>query len=258
LHMEKRVDSRYPSVKKVTDQERIEMVKEIFATVPGKYDFLNHFLSLRRDIAWRRFTVRKMSFTSTRRFLDVACGTADLSLDAARAYPEISVSGLDFVMEMLDIGQAKVRDGGLSKRIRLMKGDALDLPFRDNSFDVSGMAFGIRNIPDKSRALGEMMRVVVPGGQVMILEMTFTRNWFSNLMYHTYLNHILPRVAKRFSMNPGAYHYLADSIMNFPAPGEFVRIMEDAGLKGVEKYKLTLGATYLYVGKKPLSPDGTP
>jgi demethylmenaquinone methyltransferase / 2-methoxy-6-polyprenyl-1,4-benzoquinol methylase len=250
--MEKRIESKYPSVKKVTDQERIEMVKEIFSTVTGKYDFLNHFLSLRRDIAWRRFTVRKMSFGRTPRFLDVACGTADLSIDAARAYPEIAVAGLDFVREMLDVGRAKVGERGLSERVRLMRGDALDLPFKDNSFDVCGMAFGIRNIPDKARSLGEMMRVVVPGGQVMILEMAFTRNWFSNLMYHTYLNHILPRVARRFSMNPSAYHYLADSIMNFPAPREFAGVMEAQGLVDVTRYKLTLGTTYLYVGKKPL------
>ncbi len=250
--MEKRVISKYPSVTKVTDEQRIEMVKDIFSTVTGKYDFLNHFLSLRRDVAWRRFTARKMVFGPTRRFLDVACGTGDLSIGAVRAHPEISVMGLDFVREMLDAGQVKVRGKGLSSRISLLHGDALHLPFRDNSFDVSGMAFGIRNIPDKPRALREMMRVVVPGGQVMILEMTFTRNWFSNLMYHAYLNHVLPRVAKRFSMNPAAYHYLADSIMNFPTPAEFAAIMEDAGLLHVERHKLTLGTTYLYVGKKPL------
>jgi demethylmenaquinone methyltransferase / 2-methoxy-6-polyprenyl-1,4-benzoquinol methylase len=250
--MEKRVNTRYRPVKEVTDQERIEMVKEIFSTVTGKYDFLNHFLSLRRDIAWRRFAVRKMRFGVTNRFLDVACGTADLSIDAARAYPGVAVTGADFVYEMLGSGQVKVADGGLSERVRLVEGDALDLPFRDSSFDVSAIAFGIRNIPDRPRALREMMRVVVPGGQVMVLEMTFTRNWFSNLMYHTYLNHILPRVARRFSMNPAAYHYLADSIMNFPTPAEFAVIMEEAGLTDVRKYKLTLGTTYLHVGRKPL------
>ncbi len=104
--------------------------------------------------------------------------------------------------EMLDVGQLKVARAGLSERIRLLRGDALSLPFADNSFDVAGMAFGIRNIPDRLRALREMTRVVIPGGRIMVLEMAFTPNWFSNLIYHTYLNRILPRIARRFSSEP--------------------------------------------------------
>ncbi|MBA4418841.1 MAG: hypothetical protein C0392_13180 [Syntrophus sp. (in: bacteria)] len=250
--MEKPVENKYPSVKEVSDEERIHMVKDIFSTITGKYDFLNHFLSLRRDIAWRRFAVRKMSFPCKGgRFLDVACGTGDLSIDAALKFPGITVTGLDFIKEMLDPGKVKVIGKGLQERIDLMQGDALYLPFQDNTFDVAGIAFGIRNIPDRGRALREMARVVRPGGQIMVLEMAFTRNWFSNLLYHTYLNHLLPRIAKWFSFNPKAYYYLADSIMNFPSPVEFSRLMTDAGMADVEWYKLTLGITYLYVGIKP-------
>jgi demethylmenaquinone methyltransferase/2-methoxy-6-polyprenyl-1,4-benzoquinol methylase len=254
------MEKKYPPVREVTDEERILMVKEIFSTVTGRYDFLNHFLSLRRDIAWRRFTVGKMSFSGTGRFLDVATGTADLALAAARKYPGITVAGLDFMDEMLRAGQAKVARRGLSGRIQLLRGDALTLPFPDNSFDVAAMAFGIRNIPDKTRALAEMMRVVAPGGRIMVLEMTFTRNWFSSLLYHTYLNRILPLLARTFSLNPKAYYYLADSIMNFPSPAQFSRLMEDAGMVDLERHKLTFGAAYLYVGRKaarpPLPPPG--
>ncbi|OPY68844.1 MAG: Demethylmenaquinone methyltransferase [Syntrophorhabdaceae bacterium PtaU1.Bin034] len=244
------MEKRYRSVREVTDQERIGMVRDIFTTVTGRYDFLNHFLSLRRDIAWRRFAVKKMLFGRTNRFLDVASGTADLAIDAAVKYPAISVIGLDFVKEMLDLGQDKLVRKRLSERIRLVHGDALCLPFDDNTFDVSAIAFGIRNIPAKTQALGEMLRVVVPGGQVLVLEMSFTRNWFSNLMYHTYLNRLLPRIAKRFSLNPSAYYYLADSIMNFPSPDEFLRLMQAVGMVDVKKYKLTLGTCYLYAGTK--------
>jgi demethylmenaquinone methyltransferase/2-methoxy-6-polyprenyl-1,4-benzoquinol methylase len=133
----------------------------------------------------------------------------------------------------------------------LLRGDALSLPFADDAFDVAGMAFGIRNIPDRLRALTEMTRVVVPGGRIMVLEMGFTPNWFSNLVYHAYLNRLLPRIAKRFSLNPRAYHYLADSIMNFPTPDQFSGLMREAGMVGIETHKLTFGATYLYIGKKP-------
>jgi demethylmenaquinone methyltransferase / 2-methoxy-6-polyprenyl-1,4-benzoquinol methylase len=256
--MEKPIDKKYPSVAKATDQERIGMVKEIFSTVTKKYDFLNHFLSLRRDVAWRHFAVKKMRFSQTERFLDVACGTGDLSIDAALRFKRIKVTGLDFVKEMLDAGGPKVQKKGLSGRVFLLQGDALHLPFADNSFDVAAIAFGIRNIPDRARALREMTRIVVPGGQIMVLEMSFTRNWFSNLMYHTYLNHILPLIAERFSLNPSAYYYLADSIMNFPSPEEFSGLMEEAGMVRVRRYKLTLGTCYLYVGLKPLSAERSP
>lgn len=249
--MEERVKKEYPSVRVQTDSERIGIVKEIFSTVTPKYDFLNHFLSLRRDVAWRRFTVGRMSFFRTGRLLDVATGTADLAIAAARAHPQIAVTGVDFVKDMLDAGQAKIDRKAPGEKIALVQGDALSLPFPDDSFDVASMAFGIRNIPDKMRALREMARVIVPGGHVMILEMGFTPNWFSKLMYRTYLNRILPRVAGRFSLNPAAYGYLADSIMNFPSPEAFLALMKDAGLGELKKHKLTFGATYLYTGVKP-------
>jgi demethylmenaquinone methyltransferase/2-methoxy-6-polyprenyl-1,4-benzoquinol methylase len=241
---------KYPSVRDATDEERIGIVKEIFETVTGRYDFLNHFLSLRRDVFWRRFTVRKMRFFKTHRFLDVATGTADLAIDAASRHPAIGITGVDFVRKMLEAGQIKIGIKGLTERIRLVQGDGLRLPFRDNAFDVAAIAFGIRNIPDRVGALREMTRVVVPGGQVLVLEMTFTRNWFSTLLYRFYLNRILPLIAKRFSLNPRAYYYLADSIMNFPSPPEFQELMAKGGLTKVRRFKLTFGATYLYVGSK--------
>jgi len=248
--MEKRVDKAYPSVREATEGERVGMVKEIFSTITPRYDFLNHFLSLRRDIAWRRFAVKNMRFPTTKRFLDVACGTGDLSIDAANRCEGITVDGVDFVREMIQIGQEKIFQKGLANRIQLMVGDALHLPFHDNSFDVAAMAFGIRNIPDRQGALREMLRVVVPGGQIMILEMTFIRNPIFQAFYTVYLNYILPRLAKRFSSNPAAYHYLADSIMNFPTPDEFTALMEGVGIKNVTAHSLTFGVTYLHVGTK--------
>ncbi len=253
--MEKESSGRYSPVRQMSDAERIRTVKEIFSTVTGKYDFLNHFLSLRRDIAWRRFTARKMRFFRTDRFLDVATGTADLAIQAARQHPSIRVAGLDFVQAMMNLGLMKIANRGLSDRVRLLRGDALALPFPDHCFDVAAIAFGIRNIPDKSRALKEMRRVVVPGGQVMVLEMTFPRNSFFQGFYHLYLNRILPKIAGAFSTNPAAYEYLADSIMNFPDPKAFSRQMEEAGLVQVEKYPLDFGVTYLHIGVNPSSPS---
>ena len=244
------MSGKYPPIKNITDQERIRMVREIFSTITGKYDFLNRFLSLRRDVYWRRFTAKKMCFFQTKRYLDVACGTGDLSVAAAVKHPEISVTGVDFVPEMVDTARNKVRKKKLENRIEIMQGDATELPFEDNRFDVAGMAFGIRNIPDRWRALSEMLRVVVPGGQVMVLEMTFVQNRFFKFIYYLYLNFLLPAFARLFSKNPAAYHYLADSIMNFPTPDEFAKILEDVGMVQVEKYSLTFGIAWLHIGKK--------
>jgi len=241
---------QYPPVAEATDAEHLSMVREIFSTITGRYDSLNHLLSLGRDIAWRRSAVRKMRFFRTYQLLDVATGTADMAIDAARRHPSIRVTGLDFVREMMDVGRGKIEKNHLSERIRLIMGDALDLPFHDNSFDVAGMAFSVRNIPNKTRALREMVRVVVPGGQVMVLEMTFPRSRLLGGIYHAYLNRMLPTLARTLSPNPAAYSYLADSIMNFPSPENFAGLMSEAGIKNVEKFPLTLGITHLYVGIK--------
>jgi demethylmenaquinone methyltransferase/2-methoxy-6-polyprenyl-1,4-benzoquinol methylase len=249
--MQKSKNDKYPSVKKVSDEERIGMVKEIFSTITGRYDFLNHFLSLRRDIAWRRFAVKKMVFFRTKKFLDIACGTGDLSVNACLKHRDITVTGIDFVYQMVKAADDKAREKSLSQRINFIQGNALQLPFDENSFDVTAMAFGIRNIPQKAEALREMLRVTVPGGQIMILEMTFIQNRFFKLFYYIYLNFLLPLLAKVFSRNAAAYYYLADSIMNFPTPEEFAAFMKETGISEVTIYPRTFGVACLYVGKKP-------
>jgi demethylmenaquinone methyltransferase / 2-methoxy-6-polyprenyl-1,4-benzoquinol methylase len=253
--MKKSKINKYPSVKTISDAQRVGMVKEIFSTITGKYDFLNHLLSLRRDIAWRRFAIKKMIFFKTKKFLDIACGTGDLSINACLEHPDISVTGVDFVYPMVDAANEKAKKQNLSGRINFMHGNAVSLPFNENSFDVTAMAFGIRNIPQKAQALKEMLRVTVPGGQIMILEMTFIQNRFFKLFYYIYLNYLLPLMAKVFSKNAAAYYYLADSIMNFPSPDAFAKIMQDTGMSEAKIYPLTFGITYLYIGKKPEETD---
>jgi demethylmenaquinone methyltransferase/2-methoxy-6-polyprenyl-1,4-benzoquinol methylase len=249
--MAKRIHKEYPPVSGMTPSERVNLVREVFTTIPRRYDFLNRFFSLRRDVAWRRFAVRKMRFFSTARFLDVATGTADLAVETARRHPSVQVAGLDLVLEMMAVGRRKILHRGMVDRVRLFQGDALALPFDDSTFDVAAVAFGIRNIPDRQRALAEMKRVVVPGGQVMVLEMNFPRHPLFRRFYDLYLNHLMPRLARLFSRNPAAYHYLGDSIKEFPSPDSFARLMASSGLTGIEKYSLTLGITYLYIGLKP-------
>lgn len=233
------------------ERERITRVREMFGSIEGRYDFLNRLLSLRRDVAWRRFAVRRMRFPGTRRFLDVATGTADLAFEALRVHREVTATGLDFVPEMIESARHKVDEAGETGRIRLLQGDALALPFAAGSFDVAAVAFGIRNMPDRQGALREMARVVVPGGQVMVLEMHLPEMPVFREVYRFYLCRILPRLAGTLSGNPEAYQYLAESIVAFPPPRLFSEMMRAAGLEAVECHPLTLGVTCLHVGRKP-------
>jgi demethylmenaquinone methyltransferase/2-methoxy-6-polyprenyl-1,4-benzoquinol methylase len=132
-----------------------------------------------------------------------------------------------------------------------MQGNGLQLPFHDDCFDVASVAFGIRNIPDRIAALREMARVVVPGGMVQVLEMGLPRGVLLQRLHRTYLNHVLPRLARTFTPNPEAYHYLVDSIQDFPEPEAFARIMQSAGLRHVAVVPLTFGVAYLHTGRKP-------
>ena len=248
--MREQQKKEYPSVQEMSDDQRIGIVKDIFASVTDKYDFLNRFLSGWRDVAWRRRTVQEMNFFNTNRFLDVATGTADLALDCANTYPDVNVTGVDFVQEMVDNGLKKVEDQNLKERVMLKWGDATNLEFDDNSFDVTAIAFGIRNIPDKEKALIEMRRIIVPDGQVMILELTTPEPGFWRSTYTFYLNGVLPKLAKWFTKNPAAYEYLADSIMNFPTRKEFLTLMESMGLKNCKAIPLTFGVCTLYIGNK--------
>lgn len=231
--------------------EHVGIVKEIFSTITARYDLMNHVLSMGIDIYWRRFTVKKMRFFKAFRLLDVATGTGDLAIYASAANPNIDITGLDFTWSMLKAGKIKISRKGLGQKIGLTQGDAMSLPFPDNTFDVVSIAFGIRNIPDRKTALSEMVRVLVPGGRLMVLEMTFARHSLFKKAIRFYLNRILPFIAGKITANPEAYHYLADSIMNFPPPAEFAGSLEDLGLREVAAYPLTFGITCLYAGLKP-------
>jgi demethylmenaquinone methyltransferase/2-methoxy-6-polyprenyl-1,4-benzoquinol methylase len=184
------------------------------------------------------------------RLLDVACGTGDLSIQAALLHPGIRATGVDFSMQMLRVGAEKVRRKGLTHRITLERGDARALPYPDSTFDVAAIAFGMRNIPDGISALKEMVRVTVPGGQVIVLEMTFAPSPAFRWLYGLYLLHVLPHLAALFAGNAAAYSYLADSISHFPQPEALSGLMREAGLTHVAYRGLTFGSTFLHIGRR--------
>lgn len=247
--------TRYKSVSGMDAEERKLVVRDIFSKFHRTYDLANRVLSLRRDVAWRRAALRAMRFRlGSGRFLDVATGTADLALMAAAAFPDISVDGIDFAQPMLDVGRAKVERRGLGGRIRLQQADALALPFPDAVFDVSAIAFGMRNIPDMIGALREMSRVTVPGGQVMVLEMSAALIPPFRAPYLFYLKNVLPAMGALVAGDDAAYVYLSESIMRHPSPETFADTMRSAGLAHIEVLRLTFGAAYLHIGLVPGGP----
>ena len=240
----------YTPFNQMNQKQKVEIVKDIFSSITNNYDFLNRFLSLRQDIVWRNKTVKKMQFFKSYKFLDMATGTGDLAIIAAVRHPNIKAIGLDFVQKMIDFGNKKVFKQNLEDRVKLKWGDATDIYFEDNTFDVTAMAFGIRNIPNKVKALTEMKRVIIPDGQILLLELTTPEPGFFRNFYSFYLNGFLPKVAKQFTANPAAYEYLADSIMNFPTRSEFISLLDSIGFRNIKAIPLSLGICTLYIANK--------
>lgn len=228
---------------------------EMFDRIARRYDFLNRVLSLGIDQGWRRRAVREMALPENGRALDLATGTADLAIRIARAHPTVEVVGTDPSQGMLEVGRDKVERGGLTGRVTLRAGDAQDLPFDDDSFDAVAIAFGIRNVPDRPRALSEMARVTRPGGRIVILELSEPRRGVFGPLARFHVRVLVPRIGALLS-GARAYRYLQESIAAFPPPEEFARVMEDSGLRMCSVTPLTFGVSCLFVAE-PASGGGS-
>lgn len=231
-------------------KERTRAVKQIFNTITPHYDMLNRIMSARRDVSWRRFAVSRVPETA-QRVLDVATGTGDLALDLAGSRVQVRVVGLDFVEQMMRLALKKTVRAGLSERIEYAAGDATNLPFADDEFDCVTVAFGLRNMPDRLRALREMARVVRPGGKLVCLEMTFPRNLGMRRFFRWYLNLVIPLLGEILSGDSEAYRYLPDSIQDFLHPDELEKLFREAELLSVRAFPLTFGLTYVHEGIVP-------
>lgn len=222
----------------------------MFDRIARRYDLLNRLLSFGIDQRWRRETVRALELQPGARVLDHATGTADLALRIAGAAPQVEVVGRDPSAEMLALGEKKVAQAGFGSRVHLGVGDAQDLSeFGSSSFDAVTMAFGIRNIEDRPRALSELTRVTKPGGVVAILELSEPRQGLLGPLARFHLRTLVPLLGGALS-GSREYIYLQRSVAHFPAPSTFSQMLSEAGLRDVRARQLTFGVCHLFVGKK--------
>jgi len=230
--------------------EKGEKIQEMFDTIAPRYDFLNRVLSFGIDRSWRRFAVKKIKYAPNGRILDVATGTGDVALEiAARTPSSVSITGIDFSGEMVELGKQKVAASSYAGRINMQVAPCEDIPFADDSFDSITIAFGIRNVVDRSQGLKEMYRVLKPGGRVVILEFSTPRFVLFKHLYHFYFLKVLPVIGGLFSKF-SAYKYLPDSVIEFPSQDQFKATMAGVGFKNTQHHDLTLGIATVYTGEK--------
>jgi demethylmenaquinone methyltransferase/2-methoxy-6-polyprenyl-1,4-benzoquinol methylase len=224
-------------------------VAKMFDAISGKYDFLNHFLSLGIDIRWRRKAIRLLAPDKPRLILDVATGTGDFAIEALKINPD-KVVGVDISEGMLEMGRRKMKAHGYESLIELKAGDSENLPFEENKFDAVIVAFGVRNFENLEKGLAEMLRVIKPGGRAVVLEFSRPRIFPMKQFYSLYFNHVLPRIGKVFSRDASAYTYLPESVQAFPDGDDFVSILSKLGYKNATCQTLTFGISSLYTATK--------
>jgi demethylmenaquinone methyltransferase/2-methoxy-6-polyprenyl-1,4-benzoquinol methylase len=231
---------------RLTDRNR--SIGEMFSSIAPRYDFLNRLLSLGVDRRWRRLAVAETVPSAGGRFLDVATGTADMALEILRRNGAgASVVGVDLSMEMMRVGREKCARAGRSRSVAFLRGPGECLPFGDGVFDSACIAFGIRNVVDRERALREMCRAVRPGGRVVVLEFSSPPGTVFGVLYRFYFRSVLPRIGGIFSWG-SAYEYLPASVLAFPDPPTFAGMMRASGCVSVTHRPLTFGIVTLYVG----------
>lgn len=250
-------------------------IRGMFASIAGRYDLLNHVLSLNVDRLWRARAARIVLSELARRpasggsgttLLDCCTGTADLALALRRAADgrarrgrglgsgsePVRVVGVDFTPELLRIGRRKVVRRGLEGRVSLAVGDALRLPFATDSFAAVTVAFGLRNVSDTARGIDEMIRVARPGGVVAILEFSKPNGAVLGPLYMGFFRKALPRIGQALAPNPDdAYRYLPESVLRFPDGERMLDLMRARGLEAPRQTRMTRGVASLYLGRKP-------
>jgi demethylmenaquinone methyltransferase/2-methoxy-6-polyprenyl-1,4-benzoquinol methylase len=225
-------------------------IRTMFSKIAGRYDLLNRLLSFGVDTRWRKELAEEVRVLEGVPILDLATGTADVALTLEKTVQHApAIVGADFAIPMLHLASDKIIRRGV-KKITLCAGDALALPFRDASFGSVTIAFGLRNLPDRTAGLREMLRMLKPGGKVIILEFTRMEHRLLGPLFRFYFHYVLPILGGIISGSFGAYRYLPSSVDDFPDPVELGREMNEAGFTNVRYRPLSLGIACLHTGDR--------
>jgi len=226
-----------------------QQVAGMFDKIAFRYDFINTFLSVGIDVYWRKRAIRELKQEMPKSVLDVATGTADVAIQTYRQLKCENITGIDISAGMLELGRKKVSKLLLDNYIRLQQGDSESLHFENDSFDAVTVAFGVRNFEHLHTGLQEMLRVLRPGGKLVVLEFSKPKMPFKTL-YNLYMNVIAPSVGTLFSKDRDAYRYLNNSVKAFPEGKDFLYILKETGYKNTYHIPLSLGICTIYCGHK--------
>jgi len=227
-----------------------QQVANMFNSIAGKYDFMNRFLSAGIDVQWRKKAIKQLKELRPKFVLDVATGTADVAIMTNNLLKPEKIIGIDISEGMLEAGKKKVEKLGLSGAIELQLGDSETINYPDNTFDAITVAFGVRNFENLEKGISEMLRVLKPGGKLVVLEFSRPRQTGFKSLYNLYMNIVAPGFGKFFTKNRKAYQYLNESVQAFPERENFIRIMEQAGYTSTYFKPLSLGICCIYCGSK--------
>ena len=235
---------------KGSDLSKKEQVAGMFDSIAYRYDFLNRFLSAGIDIIWRKNALKELKKLDPKKILDVATGTADVAIMATRSLHPEKIIGIDISEGMLDFGRKKIEKLNLGKIIELVNGDSETINFADNSFDAVTVAFGVRNFQNLEKGLGEIKRVLRPGGKLVVLEFSKPKSDGIKQLYNVYMKVVAPGVGKLFSKNRNAYKYLDESIKKFPEGKNFTTILDNLGYRNTYCKPQSFGICSIYCGEK--------
>lgn len=227
-----------------------EQVERMFDSIAHSYDFLNHCLSLGIDRRWRRAAVESLRPYAPQRILDVATGTGDFAMLAARTLKPAALLGVDISEGMLDVGRRKVQAAGMAGVVSFAKDDCMALSQPAGSFDAVMVAYGVRNFEDLDRGLAEMRRVLRDGGRLVIIELTAPRRFPMRQLFWLYSHVLMPLLGRLISRDSRAYTYLPATMEAFPQGEQMQRILTAAGFREVRFRRFTFGLSTLYTAAK--------
>lgn len=232
-----------------TQEEKKEQVAQMFDNIANRYDLLNSILSLGIHKGWRKKCVNLLKAKQPKTILDVATGTGDFAIECAKLNPE-KIIGIDISEGMMQFGREKLQKANFQNIITLEYGNAETVAFANESFDAIVVGFGVRNFQDLEKGLANLYRMLKPGGQLVILEFSYPRNFFIKSGYNFYFSFITPLIGKIFSKDTRAYSYLTESVKAFPNNEKFIEILDKLNYKKTSFETLSLGVAAIYCGEK--------